>query len=95
MNLTLKFDWELFLKLFYLAMILKAALNKEAKEYDAVNMLLVSLGLLKDENGKYKMLTDLRGPLSALKESISYFTPTQKQVLKAFMNRQEWLKIFI
>jgi len=54
-----------------------------------MNSLLVSLGLLKNEDGKYEKVEDLRGPLSALTQSIQHLSPQQKHVLRAFMNRFE------
>lgn len=59
----------------------------EANEVLSINALLVQLGLLKDEDGRYKVVTDLRGPLAALTHSIKRLTSSQKQVLRAFMNR--------
>jgi len=70
-----------------LEIFLKSAIAKDQNEYIAINTLLVSLGLLKKEDGKYETIEDLRGPLSALAHSVQYLSPQQKQVLRAFMNR--------
>jgi hypothetical protein len=70
-----------------LEIFLKSAIAKNQNEYIAINTLLVSLGLLKKEDGKYETIEDLRGPLSALTHSVQYLSPQQKHVLRAFMNR--------
>ena len=69
--------------------LLAATSSKTSNSCNVANSLLVHMGLLKnEEDGKYKLVQDLRGPFMTLKGLSPRLDKTQKDVLQTFIGNK-------